>query len=127
MIGVSIYGFVDYKKTSHRKEFTKMYATKEDPVVTPVKKNDVVVKNEPVAVEKVAVIEELPAKTEKIIEETKTVSSAASNENNSEKKFKQPKKKKLNYKLYSRAALEERYIDKELKTEEAAKIKTKAQ
>ena len=28
MIGASIYGFVDYKKTSHKKEFTTMYEKK---------------------------------------------------------------------------------------------------
>ena len=31
MIGASIYGFVDYQKTSHRREFNNMYT---DPVVS---------------------------------------------------------------------------------------------
>ena len=33
MIGASIYGFVDYKKTSHNKEFSNMYEEKTTPVV----------------------------------------------------------------------------------------------
>ena len=35
MIGASIYGFVDYKKTSHSKEFTGMYSAEKikEPVV----------------------------------------------------------------------------------------------
>ena len=121
MIGASIYGFVDFKKTNHRKEFTKMYDAKDAPVVTPIKKN------EPVINEKIVVGEELPAKSEKVIEETKTVTLVSANESHSEKKFKHPKKKKLNYKLYSRAALEERYIDKEVKTVETGKVKSKVQ
>lgn len=35
MIGASIYGFVDYKKTSHKKEFKSMYVEeKKKPAVT---------------------------------------------------------------------------------------------
>lgn len=35
MIGASIYGFVDYKKTSHKKEFNSMYdEEKKKPAVT---------------------------------------------------------------------------------------------
>lgn len=45
MIGASIYGFVDYKNTSHKKEFNAMYAEKkaakpivvtEEKVTTPI-------------------------------------------------------------------------------------------
>ncbi len=49
MIGASIYGFVDYKKTSHNKEFTTMYEEKEVAEPTEVivsEKNEVVVKKE---------------------------------------------------------------------------------
>ena len=49
MIGASIYGFVDYKKTSHDKEFTKMYEepkTTEPVTVTDPVKNETVVKTE---------------------------------------------------------------------------------
>ncbi len=121
MIGASIYGFVDFKKTNHSKEFTKMYDAKDAPLVTPLKKT------EPVINEKIIVGEELRAKKEKVIEETNTLTSVSANESNSEKKFKNPKKKKLNYKLYSRAALEERYIDKEVRTGEMEKVKSKEQ
>jgi len=40
MIGASIYGFVDYKKTQHKKEFTGMYesGTKKEPAIVAVSK-----------------------------------------------------------------------------------------
>lgn len=51
MIGASIYGFVDYKQTSHNKEFTNMYV--EEKVNEPApevatEKKEVAVVNEPV-------------------------------------------------------------------------------
>jgi hypothetical protein len=55
MIGAAIYGFVDYKKTSHSKEFTKMYHTGETSGPAVAKANDetlqketAVTKNQPV-------------------------------------------------------------------------------
>ena len=48
MIGASIYGFVDYKKTSRQKEFKKMYDSQE--TVSPIvdKEKTVVLKDQPV-------------------------------------------------------------------------------
>ena len=48
MIGASIYGFVDYKKTSRSKEFKKMYDSKEitESVITNDKTKEVVIKPE---------------------------------------------------------------------------------
>ena len=42
MIGASIYGFIDYKKASHKEEFTAMYDEKKSvtPVPEPVKKTE---------------------------------------------------------------------------------------
>jgi hypothetical protein len=108
MIGASIYGFVDYKKTSHRKEFTKMYNSRDDHDATPVMKNDLSVKQE-------------PATEEKVVDKAKMATPVSVNEN----KVNHGKRKKLNYKLFSRAPLEERYIDKELKTEEPRKANNK--
>ncbi len=98
MIGASIYGFVDYKRTSHRKEFSKMYTDKE--VKTPLADAE---KKEPV--KEVSMITKDEADTKKAIL-TKTETQGL--------KFKKGKKKKLDYKLFSRAPLEEKYIDKEL-------------
>jgi predicted phage gp36 major capsid-like protein len=105
MIGASIYGFVDYKKTSHNKEFTKMYDNKEE-----AEKNSSLSK----PAEKLGNLDSKDEKNEAIESE---VSTSTSNENNTEKKYK-GKRKKLDYRLFSRAPLEEKYIQKELKTEE---------
>ncbi|OSZ73813.1 hypothetical protein CAP36_17585 [Chitinophagaceae bacterium IBVUCB2] len=51
MIGASIYGFVDYKQTSHNKEFTNMYVEEKVNEPTPevaTEKKEVAVVNEPV-------------------------------------------------------------------------------
>lgn len=55
MIGASIYGFVDYKNTSHKKEFTDMYVVenKKEPVLVMDEKNiqpvvNPLVKKEPI-------------------------------------------------------------------------------
>ena len=146
MIGASIYGFVDYKKTSHSKEFSNMYEAKEvtEPAVTASGTNEAIVKIDAVAKEKRVVIKKQPAikkeaaqinlsvkefvtPAEKIATETTTVNTATLAESNTEKKYKATKKKKLNHKLFSRAPLEGRYIDKEIKLEEskAAPKKTK--
>ena len=141
MIGASIYRFVDYKKTSPNKEFTKMYDSKE--TIQPVINNEnlltgqagikkVVTKPETKNNEKVAVIKKESLKKNEVAEE-KTVTKmpmkpmetiiaekAATNivlkENTAVETDKPVKKeKKLSYKLFSRAPLEEKYIDKELK------------
>ena len=142
MIGASIYGFVDYKKTSRNKEFTKMYDPKE--TIQPVINNEnlptgqagikeAVAKPE-TKTEKVAIVRKEPVKKNEVTEE-KTVTKmpmkpmetiiaekAATNivlkENTAVETDKPVKKeKKLSYKLFSRAALDEKYISKELKIE----------
>lgn len=103
MTGACIYGFVDYKKASNSKEFKSLYnsnaaSTKaalspqeESGVKTIQKVNE---KGMAVPVTKLAGGDELePAKE---FNEVKSV--------DSKRKF--SKRKKLNYKLYSRAALE---------------------
>jgi hypothetical protein len=97
MIGASIYGFVDYKKTSRNKEFKNMYETKETtaPVTSTVESDELTIKP--------AIHSPANAETTIIQKENKKVKSEKSG-----------KKKKFSYKLYSRAALEEKYIEKEL-------------
>jgi hypothetical protein len=95
MISASIYGFVDYNRTSNRKEFLNMYKSK-DPAtvsVTIPQTNEITPKKEMVAVEKV-IEETTPTVLKKI--------------NIPGKKYKTVKKKELSYKLFSRAALDER-------------------
>ncbi|MEK7225038.1 MAG: hypothetical protein AAB221_05080 [Bacteroidota bacterium] len=135
MIGASIYGFVDYQKTSRKKEFSNMY---KEPVTTDpekmvvekkvttaenktvlvtekkanVKKN-IVAKEESIAgIRPIAADEKLDAGTIANIEKagvTVTPSREAA------KVVK--KKRKLNTKLFSRGAMDERYIEKEMKLE----------
>ena len=107
MIGAGIYGFVDFKKTNRNKEFTKMYDSKKvtELTATPLKINsaeNAVVTKEIFAEEKIATVKDQTIKEEKTLQKKKpgTV-----------------KKKKLNYKLFSRAPLKRRYIDKEFKAE----------
>ena len=126
MIGASIYGFVDYKQSSHKKEFTGMYSeekTNEQPVIAtddkvlPPVTNEVTKKAKTTAVKKqtaekkevVVPVKPIPAEekinsgqSKKIEKATVTVTPAK--ENNVVKK---KKKKKLNTKLFSRAPLRE--------------------
>jgi len=133
MIGASIYGFVDYKKTSHDKEFTKMYEepkTTEPVTVTDPVKNENVVKTEtPVpakttakkGVSKKQVLPEeetVPsikpiAEDEKMIVDDKAIEkttvTVTPSKSTVEKKVTKPRR--LSTKLFSRGALDERYVD----------------
>ncbi len=149
MIGASIYGFVDYKQTSQKKEFTSMYEEeKKAPVVTGdekvaepaiskdvasrdkkmVTKKPVVSQQEEatiVAVKPIAEEDKVAAKETKLIGKS-TVDVKASKESNVAKKVK--KKKKLNTRLFSRAPLrEEELLLPEPVKEEAKKIEKKEQ
>jgi hypothetical protein len=90
MIGASIYGFVDYKKTIRTEGFRKMYEEKKEGPVIPTP----AVETKLVSPEKIAAKETQPADKGK-----KAVSSALT------KKVKAPKK--LSYKEFSRAPLRE--------------------
>ena len=140
MIGTSIYGFVDYKKTSHDKEFTNMYneqkTTDPVPVVT-AGKTEPAVKKEVTIAAKTAVKKKLPVQKEettkpvkliadeermtgkeaKVIEKT-AVSVTSSIESGVEKKIAKQKSRKFSTKLFSRGALDERYIKPKVKTAE---------
>ncbi len=104
MIGASIYGFVDYQQTSHKKEFTSMY--KEQEVKEPVE----------VVAEKTAVV---PGKKEITAKEEKTfvITPVKKEVKKETKKAVKTKKRKLSSKLFSRGALDERYIKEEVKPE----------
>lgn len=101
MAGASVYGIVDYKKASRKNEFTNMYEPGKEEKKLRQEKTDLV--TEPV--EKI--------NNEKM--ELNTSEMKKSSENGSDVKS----KKKLNHKLYSRAALDEEYMEKDLKLEEA--------
>jgi len=104
MTGACIYGFVDYRKTSNRKEFKSLYRTETASTKTALS---------PEQVRDVNAIEKVNEKT-KIAEPATGYSDVDKTERakeitpvktvNGTRKF--SKRKKLNYKLYSRAALE---------------------
>jgi hypothetical protein len=132
MIGAGIYGFVDYKKTTHNKEFTKMYDSKEeielakdDKSVNDItKKTETEIKEKSIAkkqterkdefTENELVTEDPVVTTEATIPEKTTLSTSL------KEMIANPDKpvKKLNYKLFSRAPLERKYLEKNFKLEE---------
>ena len=90
MIGASIYGFVDYKKTSQKKEFSTMYGEEKKKAVVVIADNKT---TEPVMKKEIKEIEK-PVADIKVSEK-----------NNAVKKVK--KKKKLSANLFSRAPIRE--------------------
>jgi len=113
MIGASIYGFVDYNKTRNKKEFKNLYAEKE---VT-----------QPVVVEKLSTFNtkniETPVDNKKAADGNVTISNVLTEKKSVAKVYKQ-KKRKSNTRLFSRGALDERYIKEEKIKVEEPKTKT---
>jgi hypothetical protein len=140
MIGASIYGFVDYKKTSHSSSFTGMYESKktQEPVTIKTnqafvieEKTDAVVSSRKVAPKKEAVTEdEVIGKTkidvvsaEKIETDPIVTETASLKDNGTTEKYKKVKKRKLSTKSFSRAPLREEREIVELPV--PAKVETK--
>jgi len=149
MIGASICGFVDYKQTSQKKEFKDMYVeSTTEPVVAvvtakkvavtdkktePAVTNVVIKKTKPAVVKKAIGEKEeaLPvirpiAADEKLNPETATIETTSVTvvpvkENNVANPV---KKRKLSTKLFSRGALDERYIEPKVKVEKKEAKKT---
>lgn len=96
MIGASIYGFVDYKQTSHKKEFTTMYS--EEKLAEPA----VVEDNKELTAE----VKEEVANTE--VKKTVVKKSATKKKKNSPVV---KRKRKFSTELFSRGALDDRFIE----------------
>lgn len=112
MIGASIYGFVDYNKNHNKKEFKNLYAEKEAVVpVTEVtsKKTDLVIEEKKSTVKK----------------ENEMINKATTTVNKEVNKTTKQNKRKFRPELFSRGALDEKYIEKEIKMEES-KTKTES-
>ena len=140
MIGASIYGFVDYKQTSQKKEFTNMYVeekTKEPVVVTNEEKKEPVAIKEVISTTKNRVTKKNAVKEEEVIAPIKPIAEdekiavterkeigessvdiKVAKDNNIEKMV--SKKRKFSTKLFSRGALDERYVE----PKKADKVKT---
>jgi|CXWL01.1.fsa_nt_gi hypothetical protein len=142
MISASVYGFVDYKKTSRNKEFSNMYQEEKVPVVVndnkitelvvkkevagnekkAVTKKQVVSKDETIAsIKPIAEDDKIGAKETKVIERS-SVEVTASKDSGIENKAK--KKKKLSTKLFSRGAMDDRYIEEKVEVPKEGVKKT---
>ena len=136
MIGASIYGFVDYKQNRNKKEFKEMYG--EEKAIVPVEiindkhtasleQNDnaekqavsnkklAITKNPAISKEETFNAIKPNADDEKVAPAETKVTSQVSNNNGVEKKIK--KKRKFSTKLFSRGALDERYVNPKEKVE----------
>ena len=151
MTGASVYGFVDYKKSSRNKDFTRLYEEKQEATTAPENKNirqDSKVVTEKKEVEKpvapfppqktknpsralkpVVVTPEIkmtePEKVPAVLEkpeEPLAPETAVIKENSNANKIATAKtKKRINRKMFSRAALDERYLEKDLKAKKRTK------
>jgi hypothetical protein len=141
MIGASIYGFVDYEKTKNKKEFTDMYKEAEvtKPVIVSERKMTSPAESKEIAVkEKSRVVKKQSVKNDKAMdapEEIEVIEPKAEEERMTTKEVKientevtvvpakadvsekiiKHKKRRLSTKLFSRGALDERYIKEEIK------------
>jgi hypothetical protein len=134
MVGASIYGFISYKKTSKQNEFQNMYSTKkaeDNSSLNNTVGKDASVKNESSKTgvdtkSTDATNNGLIKSSSKVVGSDKqndqtqdetTMGTVRESKHRSEKET--PKSRKLSYKLFSRAPLDEKYIDKELKLEDS--------
>ena len=96
MVGASIYGFVDYKRSSPNKKFRSLYDNKEQVVVPQQKTKQDAIKEEPT---KIVVIPEEKSNATADIKNSTTIK----------------KKRRITYKEFSRAPLDEKYLRMEIK------------
>ena len=142
LIGASIYGFVDYEKTKNKKEFTDMYkeTAVTEPVIVSESKMSNPAENKEIAVkEKSRVVKKQLAKNDQSMETKEEVAEVSKPVTDEEKminkdvkientevtvvpskvnvtdKIVKHKKRRLSTKLFSRGALDERYIKEEIK------------
>ena len=111
MVSASIYGFIDYKKSSHNKNFRNLYDNKEQVVSSKQEPNPELVKEEPA---KVSEKNRTDRSSNAPVAEVKKESTM----NSGDKKPAGTKlKRKISAKKFSRAALDEKYLKEEIKIE----------
>jgi hypothetical protein len=109
MTGASIYGFVDYRKANNNKEFKSLYRSETVNTKTSPSEEQVSDKKN---IEKVneKTVPEVSVSATKLAADDKPDPQQLKEVKLTDSKRKATKRKKLNYKLYSRAALEERPV-----------------
>ncbi len=144
MIGASIYGFADYKKSSHDKQFENMYDESREvkpAVITtkteeaelapadikevkkaPVKKRGVYKEDVPEPISPIAEEERLSASSLRDIEKAEVAITPSDNKNVTEKL---KKRKKLSSKYFSRAPIREEMEERSPAKKELMKTETK--
>lgn len=130
MMGASIYGFVDYQQTSHKKEFTNMYVEEKKPApevvvkeqgsseenepakdATTITKKEKAIKKEASknypAEETITPVKPIPEEEQMNSSDSKKIEEATVTVTPSEEHsvFKKVKRKKVNTKIFSRAPL----------------------
>ncbi len=115
MIGASIYGFVDYNKTRNKKEFKNMYVDKET--------------TQSIVEEKLSAVN--TGKIGTAVDDKKTADDKVTVSNttivkNPVAKIKKQKRRTFNTRLFSRGALDEKYIKEEKIKPEEPKTKTES-
>lgn len=112
MIGASIYGFVDYENTKHKKEFNNMYSNE---------KNNTTVQKEAVVTNAVTTEKKLAeTKTDIKKEENKTDQPVVSTEEKKTVK-KVVKKRKFRFNEFSRAPIREEVIEEPVPAKKESK------
>ena len=99
MVAASIYGFIDYKKSSHNKNFKTLYENKKEVAVPAENKEMRTAKEEPA---KVAEVKNKEVKTDPAADKKTVVVK---------------KKRKVSFDKFSRAPLDEKYSEEKMKIE----------
>lgn len=111
MVAASIYGFVDFKKSSQSKNFRDLYEDKKEITIPKERQELNVTKEEPVKITDVKKQTETTVKNEEVKNKELKASSTT------DKKPVIKKKRKIGVENFSRAPLDEKYLKEKIITE----------
>ena len=117
MVAASIYGFIDYKRTSHDKDFKNLYDTRTEVSKTNETRDLNSVPEEAGTLAKVK--SEAPVVSNDTDAKNKELTPAST----TDKKPVAKNKRKITFKKYSRAALDEQYLKEEIKKEQKKEVR----
>ena len=119
MVAASIYGFIDYKKSSHDKNFNRLYNNKEVRKV-----------NDELNSTKQETVKVANAKEEVVAASEETKNKEVKSSSTTEKKPVIKKKRKVTFEKFSRAKLDDKFLEEKVKIEpkkEEIKVEKKDQ